>query len=66
MPTKPGTKGATDAKIDQFIKQCDFIVQECDDLRIKVLVQTSCQKFGILLVMATLLNGMIVVLVLKN
>ena len=52
-------EGISDANVDEFVKHCDIIIEECDDFRMKVLVRRSCQKFGVPLLMAASQNGMI-------
>jgi len=53
------TEWVTDENIHQFVRNCDLIVEECDDFRIKVLLWKTCQQLGISLLMASSQNGMI-------
>lgn len=56
---EPFPMGVTKENIDEFVKNCDLIVEECDDFRMKVLVRLAARRHGIPLLMAASQNGMI-------
>ena len=52
-------KGLNQENVEQFVRGCDLIVEECDNIMVKAMVRVNAQKFKIPLVMGTSQNGMI-------
>ena len=52
-------KGLNQENVEQFVRGCDLIVEECDNFMVKTMVRVIAQKFKIPLVMGTSQNGMI-------
>ena len=51
--------GINKENLEDFVKGCDLIVEECDDFAIKLLLRTTARKFKVPVVMGTSQNGMI-------
>lgn len=51
--------GVSDANVERFVQDCDLIVEECDDFRVKALLRFAAKKYGIPLLMASSQNGLV-------
>lgn len=51
--------GLSADNVSDFVKDCDIIIEECDDFAIKVMLRREAKKFRRPLLMATSQNGMI-------
>jgi len=53
------SNGLSADNVSDFVKDCDIIIEECDDFAIKVMLRREAKKFRRPLLMATSQNGMI-------
>lgn len=52
-------EGISKDNVSEFVRDCDIVIEECDDFLVKVLVRKEAMKHKKPVLMATSLNGMI-------
>lgn len=56
---EPFPAGITKNNVNEFVQDCDIIIEECDDFLVKYLVRVEAMKYRKPVIMATSQNGMI-------
>ena len=56
---EPFPTGISKDNVNDFVQDCDIIIEECDDFLVKYLVRVEAMKYRKPLIMATSQNGMI-------